>query len=468
LQDFFLIIPSLQVLIQRKSMQARLLLNQFVYRLRGGFLIRSALIAISIGVIGAALSRLEVAFPGIHSWIPRFFLVSGLDNQVAQVILSTIASSTMTIVSIVFAMLLMALTLASMQFSPRIMVGFTSDGITQQTLGLFLGTFLYCLAALPSAHTQESPVVPILAIMGAMFLALACVIWLIFFIYHISQSISVNQIVHKIARETESMIDHMMPRTRVSGRMGEHDGLVPNDKETPILSITSGYVRFVESNRLLSLSKEHHVVIRVIRRVGNFVPEGIPLMMVSAKDKLISDELREDLRGTFDIGPTRTLQQDIEFGILQIVDIALKAISPAVNDPSTAITCIDQLSSILIRYASRQPQETLLSSPPGNVRVSIPPMKFSRLSETAFEQIRLYSKSDVAVSMRMQRALHDISITVPDWDDRRFLAGIGKRIVNGCSEHLNREEISEILVRQSALEELAGEYYSGVNSTAAR
>ncbi len=445
-------------------MQPRLLLNQFVYRLRGGFLIRSVLIAVSIGLLGAVLSRLEAGFPGMHSWLPDFFLLSGLDSQAAQVILSTIASSTMTIVSIVFAMLLMALTLASMQFSPRIMVGFTSDGITQQTLGIFLGTFLYCLAALPSTHAEPVSLVPVLTVIGGMLLALACVIWLIFFIYHISQSISVNQIVHRIARETESMIDDMMPRPRMSGKMGEHDGLVPSDKETPILSLTSGYVRFIESNRLFSLAKENHVLIRVVRRVGNFVPEGIPLMMVSSKSNLLSEELRDDLRGTFDIGPTRTLQQDIEFGILQIVDIALKAISPAVNDPSTAITCIDQLSSILIRYASRQPQERLLSSSPGNIRVVIPPLSFSRLSETAFEQIRLYSKSDVAVSMRMQRALNDISMTISDWGDRKLLATFGKRIVTGCSEHLSREEMREILIRQSALEELAGEFYSTVNS----
>ncbi len=445
-------------------MQARLLLNQFVYRLRGGFLIRSVLIAVSIGLIGAILSRMESAFPAIHSWLPNFFLISGLDSQTAQIILSTIASSTMTIVSIVFAMLLMALTLASMQFSPRIMVGFTSDGITQQTLGIFLGTFLYCLAALPSVHAEPVQLVPVLTVIGAMLLALACVIWLIFFIYHISQSISVNQIVHRIARETESMIDDMMPMPRLSGRMGEHDGLLSSDKETPILSVSSGYVRFIENNRLLSLAKENHVVIRVVRRVGNFVPEGIPIMMVSSKGNLPSEELRKDLRGTFDIGPTRTLQQDIEFGILQIVDIALKAISPAVNDPSTAITCIDQLSSILIRYASRQPQETVLSSTPGNVRVVIPPLRFSRLSETAFEQIRLYSKSDVAVSMRIQRALNDISMTISDWDDRKLLAAFGRRIVTGCAEHLNQEEMREILIRQSALEELASEFYSTLNS----
>jgi uncharacterized membrane protein len=123
-------------------MQTRLLINQLVYRLRGGFLVRSVLIAVVIGMFGAVLARVELSFPEIHSWIPRIILFASLDSQVSQVILTTIATSTMTIVSIVFAMLLMALTLSSMQFSPRIMVGFTSDGVTQQTLGIFLGTFL--------------------------------------------------------------------------------------------------------------------------------------------------------------------------------------------------------------------------------------------------------------------------------------------------------------------------------------
>lgn len=125
------------------------------------------------------------------------------DPQVAQVIPGGIAASTMTVVSIVFAILLMTLTLASMQFSPRILTGFARDRVTQWTLGVFLGAFSYCMAALPAARSIPYPFSPVATVLGAMILAFACVCLLLFFIHHISQAISVNDIVDRIASETE-------------------------------------------------------------------------------------------------------------------------------------------------------------------------------------------------------------------------------------------------------------------------
>ena len=159
-----------------------------------------------------------------------------------------------------------------------------------------------------------------------------------------------------------------------------------------------------------------------------------------------------EMLAAFDFGPTRTLQQDVEFGVLQIVDIALKAISPAVNDPSTAISCVDQLSRILIRFASREPPEDLLYDPPGIVRATIGWIHFERLLEAAFEQIRMYSKTDVAVSLRMLRALGDIAASTPDPEFRRILVERGGRIVAGCAEKLGEEEMRELRARQAVLE----------------
>src|ERR1700756_3321244 len=190
------------------------LLRSTLYALRGGFLIRPLAIAMVLGAAGAVLSSLEEAIPGISAWIPNTLFPSHEDPGVAQVILSSIATSIMTVVSIVFAILLMTLTLASTQFSPRILIGFVRDRTTQGTLGVFLGTFAYCMAALPAARTLPHPFVPAARVSGAMLLALGCVAWLIYFIHHISQSISVNHIVDRIARETELVIDEFMPYAR--------------------------------------------------------------------------------------------------------------------------------------------------------------------------------------------------------------------------------------------------------------
>src|ERR1019366_9169624 len=169
------------------------------------------------------------------------------------------------------------------------------------------------------------------------------------------------------------------------------------------------------------------------------------------KGKRLLPEGVAELLAALDLGPTRTLQQDVEFGVLQIVDVALKAISPAVNDPTTAINCVDQLSRILIRFASRERPEELLYDPPGIVRASIGWVHFERLLDAAFDQIRMYSKADVAVSLRLLRALSDIAVATPDTEFRRALVERGTRIVAGCAEKLGEEELRELRARRAAL-----------------
>jgi uncharacterized membrane protein len=422
-----------------------------MYNLRGGFLIRPLTIALALGCAGAFLSWLEEEFPAASAWVPTLLFPSHADPQVAQVILAGIAASMMTVVSIVFAILLMTLTLASMQFSPRIIVSFSRDRVTQWTLGIFLGTFLYCMAALPAARSLPRPFAPVATVLGAMVLALLCVGLLLFFIHHISQAISVNHIVDRIAVETEAVIDEVMPWPHRLNDLKDAEPLRPNPSEVAVLSHDSGYIRFVDTRRLVALAKHYHVTIRVLRRVGHFVPAGIPLMMVSKGNRL-SPEGTADLLAAFDFGPTRTLQQDVEFGVLQIVDVALKAISPAVNDPTTAINCVDQLSRILIRFASREPPEELLYDPPGIVRAGIGWIHFERLLEAAFEQIRMYAKTDMAVSLRLLRALDDIAASTPDPEFRRILVEQGMRTVAGCAEKLGEEELRGLRARQAALE----------------
>jgi uncharacterized membrane protein len=215
-------------------------------------------------------------------------------------------------------------------------------------------------------------------------------------------------------------------------------------------SSTTARGTFVSSKRLVALAKSYHVRIRVPRRVGQFIPAGVPLLVLS-KTGSLSEETIANFRGAFDLGPSRTLQQDVEFGVLQIVDIALKAISPAVNDPTTAISCVDQLSRILIRFASREQPESLLFDPPGVVRVAIKWIDFERLLDSAFEQIRMYAKGDLAVSLRLLRALNDIAIGAPP-KHRRALVEFGRRIVSGCAAELAEDEMARLRVRLTALE----------------
>jgi uncharacterized membrane protein len=433
--------------------QLPLRLRSAAYALRGGFLVRPLMIAVLLGLCGAVLSSIEEAVPGLSDWVPTTLFPSHQDAQVAQTILSVIATSIMTVVSIVFAILLMTLTLASMQFSPRILISFVRDRGTQWTLGIFLGTFSYCLAALPAARSMPHPFAPVLTVLGAMLLALASVGWLLFFIHHISHAISVNHIVDRIARETEEVIDTLMPHPQTSHYRSPAAAFVPDEQEFPILNEVSGYIRFMDTKRLLAFARMHHLRVRVTRSVGHFVPAGIPLLMVSRRTRLDRNHGVE-LTGAFDIGPMRTLQQDVEFGVIQIVDIALRAISPAVNDPSTAISCIDQLTRILIRWVDRVPPESLLFSPPHVVRVVVPWIDLDGLLNTAIEQIRAYATTDAAVSLRLLRLLHDVAVSVDDVALRWRFAERGARVVEGCRGGLPADDLGRLEQRQATLEGL--------------
>ena len=421
-----------------------------MYALRGGFLIRPLLIALILGTAGAVLSSLEEATPQISAWIPNILFPSHQDPGVAQVILSSIATSIMTVVSIVFAILLMTLTLASTQFSPRILISFVRDRTTQWTLGVFLGTFSYCMAALPAARALPHPFVPVATVTGAMLLALVCVGWLIYFINHISQSISVNHIVDRIARETELVIAELMPYPR--GPFPSSDRSEASPHKTDHFSIgTPATSAMSISNHLIALAQAYRISLHLERRVGQFVPAGVPLARVSKPERVPADHALH-LIAAFDIGPTRTMQQDVEFGIIQIVDIALRAMSPAVNDPSTAISCVDQLSRIMILWISRMPPPSHYYAPPHVLRLFVPWMSFDGLLDTAFEQIRHYAAADIAVSLRLVRAFHDIAIATEHADLRTTLVERAQRVAAGCAGHLPKDELVKLQQRVAMIE----------------
>ena len=416
------------------------------YNLRGGFLVRPLVIAIALACFGTLIPAVEERYPLTAIVLKRLSVVAPHDAQTAQGLLATIAGSIMTVVSIVLSVLLIALTLASIQFSPRLLNGFVRDRLTQYTLGAFLGTFLYCLCAYSQVRLAPDSPVPTFAVLVALMLAVLCVAFLIIFINHISKLINANYIVDRIASETEAIVDAVLPN-RLTGAIQPEpaapDGL---GRGSPVISTTSGYIQYIDGARLLALAKQYGEILVVQRRVGQFIPAGKPLLRFTTRT-IISPEASEEFLRAFDNGVVRTMEQDIEFGVLQLVDIALKAISPAVNDPSTAISCIDQLSRILVRIVSRQPVAAHLYRPPGVLRVVLSPMPFARLLDVAFTQIRHYGKGDMAVCVRLLRALGDIASAT---QHAVYLDEIGdhaQRIATACLANFPEDECSLLRAR---------------------
>lgn len=219
-----------------------------------------------------------------------------------------------------------------------------------------------------------------------------------------------------------------------------------------ILSKKFGYLRYVDIARLMMLAQTYRISIHLERRVGQFVPAGVPLARVSKAERIPTDRALH-LISAFDIGPTRTLQQDVEFGIIQIVDIALRAMSPAVNDPSTAISCVDQLSRIMILWVSRMPSTSHYYAPPHVLRLYVRWITLDGLLDTAFEQIKHYAAADIAVSLRLMRALNDIADTTEHRDIRLNLLDRARGVLACCSEHLPKEDLAKLQKRIVLLEQ---------------
>lgn len=383
-------------------------IRQILHDLRTGMLFRPGLITAAYGALGFAAVTLERRFPpspgGLrHAWM------AGADPAATQVVLGTIAGSMMTIISIVYSLLVMALSLASMQFSPRILSSFISDRVSQTTLGVFVGTFTYSLVVLRAVVPAPDVFVPAVAVSGSIALALFALAWLLYFIHHIARGIHVNRIADRIAKETLELLDHEVPEPLPPKEIPHGKPASPPTGAAVVPAPASGYIQLVDIDYLSQIARSNKITLYMRRAVGEFTVEGNALLYATPADR-VTEAVRAACTDAFDIGDVRTMQQDAEFGVRQIVDMALKAISPAVNDPSTAATCIDHLGSILCRLARRRcPDPEVRDPATGNLLLVRRVISFQRILDLAFNQIRQYGRNDMAVTLRVVRALGEVA-----------------------------------------------------------
>ena len=415
-------------------------------------------IALVLGCAAVGLSEAEQRITAVKAWSDVLDRIFPPEPEAARVVLGTIAGSMITVVSVVYSILLVALTFTSAQFSPRVLVAFVEDRVSQTTLGLFVGTFAYCLLTLPAIRGGSNPFVPSMATVGAMVLAIACLACLLYFIHHIAESIQAAHIVDRIARETEATLDLIFPSplSGVAGRVGDDLGgeLGAFSPTNLVTSSTCGYIRAIDEGALLATARTHRVKLRVDRSIGQFVSQGTLILEVSGQGR-VSATLEADCRRAFDIGPVRTMEQDVEFGVLQIVDIALKAISPAVNDPTTATTCVDQLGRVLMRASLRSPPDPILRDPDGSARVILRRTSFPRLLEIAFSQIRHYGKTDVAVPLRLMRVLGELAAASKHTPHADAILDQARRLAAACERGFPDDDRAELDERLGIVERFA-------------
>lgn len=329
----------------------------------------------------------------------------------ARTLLSTVAGSMITIAGVTFSITIVALALASSQFGPRLLSNFMRDRGNQLVLGAFISTFTYCLLVLRAVRSVgENVFVPHVSVTTAILLALASVGVLIYFFHHVSHSIRAENLIALVGSDLESAIDRLFPESKPTGRMEpwlrqEED--MPEGFEEEARAVDAdedGTLQAINYETLGTLAAEEDCLLRLAHRPGSFIAQGAMLAQVWPGDRL-DEELAEAIRNAFLLGVERSTLQDVEFAVYQLVEIAVRALSPGINDPFTAIACIDQLGTSLARLAERKIPSAYHYDEDGRLRLIADSLTFDGVIDAAFNQIRQHGAGDVAVTIRLLEAL---------------------------------------------------------------
>ncbi len=379
--------------------------------LRASFwFVPSLIVMISI-ILAVVLIEADTAW--VDRWLPHWPRLFGAGAEGSRQMLSTLAGSMMTVMGVTFSMTLVALTLASSQYTSRVLRIFMRSRITQTTLGAFAGTFTYCLIILRTIRNDSvEEFIPNLAVFIAFVLALGSVGVLIYFIHHIASSIQASSLIASVARETYSAIDRLFPseKEQEAGKDEDEERLlrILNDKTWfAVPAEENGYIQSVDNDALLRLARDKKTILRMEHGIGDFVVQKTALASL-ALEEAPDKETISAINDAYNISIHRTVDEDPAFGIRQIEDIALKALSPGVNNTSTAVMCIDHLTAILAHLAGRQlPPSRLIQN--GELRVITIVPTFESLLADSFDQIRRSAAGNVAIMARVISGLDSIA-----------------------------------------------------------
>jgi uncharacterized membrane protein len=370
-----------------------------------------------------------------------FWIRTGSADAGRQVLIA-IAAAVITVIGVVFSITILALTLASQQFGPRMMRNFIRDVGNQVTLGVFVGTFVYSVLALGSiTGTPHGDFVPHLSITVAEALLLVDLGVLIYFIHHIAKSIQLPEVIAGIARDLMHAIDAEFPAhdpsvesatTQTVGRTVPELLQLIDERGAVVPSNASGYLQFVGYAQLVEIASRTDSVIRLDHRPGHFIATGQSLATVWPGGA--AGQVALALSKAHVTGPHRTLMQDPVFAIDQLVEIAIRALSPAVNDTFTALTCIDWLSAGLRQVSSRTLSEGVYRDRFHRVRLIETDPSYSRMVNRAFDKIRQASPGMPAVLIRMLDALTSIASETTSPEQRRVLTRQGDMILQSAEE----------------------------------
>ena len=405
------------------------------------------LMTVCAGLLAVVLVQME-----LHGWLPQMSGLVWIDStepEGVRTLLGAIAGSMITVAGVTFSMTLVALSYAAGQVGPRLLNNFMRDRGNQITLGVFISTFLYCVLVLRTIHAGEAAdadvplaqkaFVPEIAVLVAMALAVASIGVLIYFIHHIPESIHMSNIVARVGREMQDEVERRFPGRIGSAPPSAGEGGVGRrvvepevpawfrGQSAPVPARVRGYVQVLDAERLMEEAVAHDLVLRLHHRPGDFVHRGAPLMRVSPQTAL-TPELADRLHAAYVCGSQRTSHQNLLFMVDQLVEVANRALSPGVNDPFTACSCIDWLTDALVSIANNAPPDARRYDANGRLRVLASASGFETFASAVFDQIRPYAAGDRIAALRLMAAAGTACMLIDSPRHRRTLVRHARRL----------------------------------------
>lgn len=390
----------------------KLLLFRYADALLSSYWFIPTLMAFGAVALSFAMVALDVWLGA--GWLEGTEWVYPNEPAGARELLSTIAGSVITVAGVAFSITTVTVAQTAAQFGPRLLTNFMQNRGNQITLGTFIATFLYCLLVLRTVRSDDGGAeafVPHIAVFGALFLAIASLSVLIYFIHHVPESIHVSNLVGDVGRQLNSRLDEMFPTKIGHGQVAEAKrepaAAWPERFEAdaaPVNAVEAGYILFVDGDGLMECAREHDLRLILRQRPGSFVSDGRALALVWPGDRL-DDDVVERIRRSFVLGVRRTAAQDVSFFVHRLVEVAGRALSPGVNDLFTATSAMDWLGSALASLAGREIPSADRYDEDGALRVVAEPLGFDGFAAEAFDQLRPYVRSDPNAALHLMKVI---------------------------------------------------------------
>ncbi|CAN5801645.1 hypothetical protein BH23GEM9_BH23GEM9_16580 [soil metagenome] len=336
----------------------------------------------------------------------------------AKSVLESISGSIITVTGVVFSVTIIALQLASSQFTPRVLRQFMADRANQSVLGVFIGTFTYTLLVQRTVRSGDAGAefVPAIAVTGAVLLALISIGFFIFFINHLARSIQAAVIIDSVATSAMSVLDSIFPDLVENGTDAHPpyaDELIEDLGEgTVIPAPEAGYLQAVDREGLSRIAGEHDLLICMEVEIGTYVLPGLTVMRAWPSRRVTKD-LAADMCSRLILGLERTPRQDLKHGIIEMMDIAVKGMSPSINDPTTAINAVQRMGQVLLDMAWRTGGDSVSLDDDGNIRLIVRRPRLDQTTAAAFDQIRHYAADNPTVAIAMIDTLGQLSALSP-------------------------------------------------------